>query len=189
MDTFQLRYILSKTLKNITFGVCASDELYKVATKEFALIVNVAPSSEPGLHWVSFFKSPAMKAVEFFDSSGNCFEHYGTSIRNFTDQFHTVKECTSRLQPLDSNKCGLYCLMFLIKRYNGISYSKFLRVFTTTNLKENDLIVESEFKNVKYPKFASCYDFCKMQCDHDNISSFCIQKNKICLYVVQSKHE
>lgn len=185
MDTFQLRFMLMKFIKNTFIGVCASDELALFDKDEFAIISNVSKSNSPGTHWVCFFKSKQMNGVDFFDSSGNNVFIYNNYIKKFVRKFTGVKQCKTRLQPLHSNACGLYSLFFLVHRSKGISYESIIQMFSIRKLSENDKIVKKYFSVIEFPRFSNCSKFCEKSCIHNNMTSYCYQKNKKCFYVAK----
>ena len=82
-------------------------------------IANTDPSTQPGQHWVAFFRSGMDSPLEFFDSYGEPPETYGfpLNISNLTSSGTAPLQFSRHsLQALDSNVCGHYCILFLYIR-------------------------------------------------------------------------
>lgn len=81
-------------------------------------ILNTDPSSQPGEHWVAFFfqaSSPLSPMFEFFDSYGNPPSYYSFPfLKQMLDQMYYN---TEKLQSINSNVCGQYCILYLYYRY------------------------------------------------------------------------
>lgn len=121
MDAIVIHQILSQNTITAPFfrGVFASDTIPDLAERS-AIVVNLDESSEPGSHWVAFYKENN-KRVEFFDSYGNSPEFYGDRFDNFISQFSEVNWNSTSFQSPTSNVCGAYCIYFLFKRCQGHS--------------------------------------------------------------------
>lgn len=184
MDTYQLRYVLLRLIPKMRVGVCSSDQLKSVSENEFAIITNIQNSSEKGLHWVCFFKSHKMEHVEFFDSIGNDVCDYGLDFENFAKKFSYVKSSHVQFQSNTSDICGIYCLWFLKNRSQGISYQKLVTFLSPTNKSINDHNIKCFIKKIRFPKFSNCGIKC-VGCNSQNLSSYCIQKNDVCINIVQ----
>lgn len=82
-------------------------------------IVNTDPASEPGQHWVAFFRSGKEAPLEFFDSYGEPPETYGFPLNssNLNSNITSPIKFSSRLlQDYGSSVCGHYCILFLYIR-------------------------------------------------------------------------
>ena len=96
-------------------------DLYSCSENLRALccIVNTQPASQPGEHWVAFYRAAHAFHIEYFDSYGRPPEKYGfrTSISSAPDP-HGLKTIYSNfpLQGYGSNVCGHYCLLFIYFR-------------------------------------------------------------------------
>ena len=98
-------------------GVFASNTLPQIVTQyPSAFIVNTQPLPMPGEHWVAIImRSPSQ--AEFFDSLGKSPADYNQDIQEFLRKNRIQCNFKSmRLQPSNSNLCGLYVLVFLIAR-------------------------------------------------------------------------
>jgi transposase len=183
MDSFQLRYILLKTIPTFT-AVCASDQLKDINQTSFAVICNNESSSKSGMHWISFFKENHNSPVEFFDSFGLPISFYSTAIQNFCRKGSKhIESSTSQFQSNMSDFCGNYCCFFLIHRSKGIPYEKIVEMFSDTDLAKNDEKVDHFIRdNFDYPKFSNCQLLCKEECLKRGVdfSNICIQRNGNC---------
>ena len=45
-------------------------------------------------------------------------------MANFVDKY---KECLRRMQPIESDLCGQYCLYYALEKCNGFSMEEFIR--------------------------------------------------------------
>jgi hypothetical protein len=91
--------------------VCCADELpAHVGVRPRTFIVNTDTCDNGGNNWMAIH-FPLVGPAEFFDSLGNTLE---TNHRRFAivqivyrPQYYY---CSSRIQPDDTDTCGLYCL-------------------------------------------------------------------------------
>jgi hypothetical protein len=67
MDTFQLRYVLTRDLGPSLGGVYPRDLLLETLDQK-AIVINTDPHDKPGAHWVCLYVTNAV--VEYFDSYG-----------------------------------------------------------------------------------------------------------------------
>lgn len=143
MNTQQIEKVLKydNATKRYFQGVFPSDELPPVV-KHYpaAIVANVDPRGKPGSHWCAFYFSSDRKG-EFFDS-------YGLKPGDYTQAFQDFLSKNSkawsynhhRLQSLDSNVCGHYCLYFLTYRCRHVDMETITARFTH-NVKLNDCFV------------------------------------------------
>ena len=104
-------------LRHYVKGVFASNTLPQCVTQyPSAFIVNTQPLPMPGEHWVAIImRSPSQ--AEFFDSLGKSPADYNQDIQKFLTLNSVQCNFKSiRLQPRNSDLCGLYVLVFLIAR-------------------------------------------------------------------------
>jgi hypothetical protein len=104
-------------LRRYVKGVYASNTLPQIVTQyPSAFIVNTQPLPMSGEHWVTIIiHSPSH--AEFFDSLGKSPTDYNLDIQTFLNK--NSEQCnfkSIRLQPRNSDLCGLYVLVFLILR-------------------------------------------------------------------------
>lgn len=158
MNTQQIEYCLANNplTQKIFQGVYAADLIpsFEKITKPL-LIVNTRESSHAGEHWVSFYINKKRRLIEIFDSSGQVtaknnkyFSEYLT--KNFNGM--RVKYNTQCIQHYFSNICGIYCIVYAFYRAKHTSFEKFLHMFKTNDLHENDNKVIKIFKK----HFNSC---------------------------------
>jgi hypothetical protein len=125
-----LKHLLTCSNKVKTFRVLANDEQELIEHKniDFAYIINTAKRGDPHAplkHWfvVYITREGNNKLVaERFDSYGEDVVykyHLNISIK--------LKPVNNKaIQPLESNKCGPYCLYYIYKRSVGYSASQLI---------------------------------------------------------------
>ena len=136
-------------------GIYSSDTLKDIVDKPELIICNTDPSNKPGEHWVLFFFNN--NSVDFFDSLGRDINYYGSVfldfIANFSDNY---KQCLERMQPIESDLCGQYCLYYAFAACNGFSMEEIVH-----NIPDYEYVVEFVNKNYYIcPK----YECCLLQC-------------------------
>lgn len=127
MNSKQLFFALYKNKLTEPFfdGLYARDQLENIIIKPQLVIANTDPSTAPGEHWVLFFFRGT--SVDFFDSLGRNIEAYHEDIRNFIDRYSSeVNYLSHRIQPLNSNMCGHFCLYYALKCCQGYDMSSIL---------------------------------------------------------------
>lgn len=181
MDTFQLRCILSNTIKNVHSYVCAIDQLNVIKTNSFCAIVNSEKSFMRGAHWFALYKSAKQNYIDFFCSFGVGYEEYDVELTEFLkNQKCKVRYNKLQCQSNYSSICGMYCIYFLYCRDNGISYKTFLSLFTD-NLYYNDQIVTQFMYSLGIPKKMKCVDCsCNQVYDSSTLYKSCCQLSKNC---------
>lgn len=130
MNALQLKALAHK-LNIEQVNVVARDEYLYDRPGKF--IVNNHCTGFPGEHWLAILNHNR-STPEFFDSMGRSPKHYG-----FENQF--VYSC-KRLQDPKSSLCWAYCLYFLSKRCDGMSYQCILHSFNEETLSKNDDVVK-----------------------------------------------
>lgn len=118
-------YLLSKTVR----GVFSPDTLpSRVNTYPSAYICNTDPSHLPGQHWVVVWMETPRKA-EFFDSLGQCPEHYDDRIKDFIIRNSEKFKCNEiRLQKRNSTTCGYHVLFYLLMKCRHYTLSDIVRL-------------------------------------------------------------
>ena len=136
----------NKNIKKYFKGVFPSDKLPKRLKKPALLICNTDPSSLPGKHWVAFYL-PKSGPLEYFDSIGRKPEDkfFLDFIKRHTKSFVYN---TKRVQGLFSTTCGNYCGVYLYHRSKGLSFKKFLDLFSNENFQENDVNILDLYKKL-----------------------------------------
>ena len=125
-------------------GVYPVDMLPKTKVKQrpFCCIINSAPSSNQGEHWLAIYVDDTNRG-EFFDSYGHAAEFYNHRLecflkRNCNEHSYNLRE----LQSFWSETCGQFCLYWLLHRCRKIPTSKIIKQFSTNKLM-NDYLVKS----------------------------------------------
>ena len=145
MTTGDINYLLScfgKTADTYV-GCYAADDLISLSfnTWPWALVTNISPARESGLHWVAFYSSAAGH-LEFFDSYGQS----AAEVYGFTDfvEKHGYKRyacSTSILQSSSSAVCGQFCIYFIVLRCDGNNLADILATFYQKQPGLNDNLV------------------------------------------------
>ena len=152
MDTTQLIDILlkDKYAKKNFCGVIPLDHLpSKKLTHDCSFIVNSDKSHEKGQHWFAIY-APLNGYVEYFDPFGlrpiheEIYDFINKNSNNFIYN-------NQQIQHLSSNKCGLFCLFFILTRSRGIPIEVSIKFFNKIS-KFNDEIIVNIFKksNLKF---------------------------------------
>ena len=129
-------------------NVFANDQLplTKIERDKWHLICNCCPADKPGLHWIAVFKQDA-DTIEVFDSYGQTPGTY--NLEPFLES-QRVKQSiynTTRLQALDSEVCGHYCLFYAYWRCRGVSFKTILNDnWFSEDYAENDKFVHNFYK-------------------------------------------
>ena len=121
--------------------VCA-DELPAVIEKRPAFyVVNTDPCGQPGKHWIAFYFPECRGICEFYDSLGKTPGYYHERFESVLvangPRYAYIKD---RIQALDSDVCGQYCIYFVVQRHLGRSMRDICRDFL-----KNDHDVNDEF--------------------------------------------
>ena len=113
-------------------------------------IANVDQSSENGSHWVAFC-IPKIDHLEYFCPLGISFYHWPifvNYIRNIMN-FESIVMNRKRIQSINSNLCGVFCIEFLVKRDKGLSFALIINSYSTTNYLCNDLQTLNFLKDLR----------------------------------------
>ena len=136
MNTMEISHILKKNpvTKNHFDGIYPVDHLVKITGKPRLIICNTDTSDGKGLHWVVIFFSQNNQ-VDFFDSLGKKPCEYDPRFFKFIKKF--ADECNytvTRIQPVNSDLCGHYCIYFSHKRCQGINFKNILSNIPNPNI-------------------------------------------------------
>jgi len=137
---------VNQLLKNVPRyqGSFALDELKNVEIKTFPefIVVNLDNRNENGSHWIAF--AIYQNYVYICDSLGGIIpdKKFPSALIDFLHVllFSRNLVITKQLQPLDSDKCGTYCVVFIKEMSSHHSFASFAQLFTS-NLQQNDTIV------------------------------------------------
>src|SRR6266481_1364973 len=136
----------SAGLESYFTGVFPADWMRKPSKYPACLIANTDDSTRGGEHWVAF-NFPDAQTLEYFDSYGYTPYIYPLFNRFIINVIRPKKLVFNEMsvQSKQSQTCGLHCLYFLIKRYNGKSFSMIMNNEYSTNKCLNDCIVMEYF--------------------------------------------
>ena len=109
-------------------GVFARDKIPNLdgERRPFALVFNSDPADQPGRHWLAIYGAESTKSIEFFDSFG-----LPPSIYNLDSDF-PIRSSSRSIQPLGSNVCGHYCLLFLYYRSCSRSFESVIKILQSS---------------------------------------------------------
>ena len=145
MDTNEINKLLMNEKKFI--GVFALDKLPKRKINTPAsLIINTDVSKKNGEHWVALVI--VKNQAYYFDSFG--LQIIDKEILRFLSTMKCKEVTYSKkcIQSINSNKCGLFCILFVKLVKDKKQYESFLDMFLENQLRLNDHLV-LEYLNYK----------------------------------------
>ena len=113
------------------------DESYIINRDEYADVVT---------HWIALFCKK--NEILYFDSF--CVEDIPEEIKEFIEEFpgnKNIKANIFRLQEDNSIMCGYFCIGFINFMLAGKKLTDYTNLFSPHDLKKNDNIILSYFKN------------------------------------------
>ena len=134
MNTFELEHILQRNIspREIFLGVFALDGLPTRTElrqrNRWFLVCNCCPSTKRGHHWVAVFYNHG--SIEFFDSfalSPWAYDVRMTTFLHYTSRAREILYNDVRLQEIDSDACGHYCILFGVVRSRGDTFQKIVK--------------------------------------------------------------
>ena len=146
MNTLQINHALRsrQDLPTDVFkGTFAYNQvpISKLQNAPFAFIMNTAPSTEEGDHWIGVYCTFSHQ-LEVLDSAGmisnNLLKHLEFLV---SKNLQAIVSNKNQLQGPCSTVCGEYCVMFIYCRLQNISFNDFLEKFSKKNLQKNDKLV------------------------------------------------
>ena len=157
----------------VFYGTVPCDRLPKTLPQEgpTAYIVNTDPHDKPGVHWIALWADK--DKCEILDSYGLPLDAYGTAepLKAWLDRHFKYHIFNGKsLQPLFSQSCGGYALMFLIDRAEGRDMNAFLSRFKKNEFVENDRKVGHMLKRLIVHELA-WRKICKVPCHQDTCGS------------------
>lgn len=147
MNTLELRDFLNKFQRNNIFkGVFACDTIPTNFSLPAAFIINLAPISDPGTHWVALY----------IDINGTCeyFDSYGLKPTNKYIMYFIKFHCKSininnvQLQHINSRVCGMYSALYIVYKLKKKSMDEYCNKFCK-NTFVNDIVVQNLFSYFK----------------------------------------
>jgi len=141
-----------------------------ISRNKFIIIVNTAPSTHPGVHWVLFTKLDS-ENVFFFDSLAKPIDLYGIFFKNLVVKLSKSFKIMRNLHILQtdtSTLCGTYCIYIALGLSRGIPINTLLKKFSVDNLNLNDKKIHRWFQkflsktrpsilNCKVGQTCTCY--------------------------------
>ena len=130
ISNFKINEIL-KDDKNY-IGTFSKDNV-PILKNNQSTIVNLADSNKTGTHWI---------AMKFINNKLFYFDSYGIPFIPdiIKKQYNKIITNIYRIQSIDSNECGKFCIMFIKSNIqNESDYIKFLLQFNKNNFEKNDI--------------------------------------------------
>ena len=143
MDTNEIDRLLANE-KNFV-GTFALDKLPQKKIKVPAsFVINNDISSKKGDHWVSLVLTK--NGAFYFDSFG--LPIIDKQILSFLSRqkFKKVVYSTKCIQSISSDKCGLFCILFIKIVKNKKKFERYLEMFSDKNLALNDQFIVNYLK-------------------------------------------
>ena len=127
-------------------GVSSRNNLFEYNSiekiKHGAYITNLHEYEDVGTHWIALFCKK--DEIVYFHSFG--VEHIPEEIKEFIGN-KTIKANIFRLQENNSIICGYFCIGFINFMLAGKKLTDCVNLFSPYDLKKNDSIILSYFKN------------------------------------------
>lgn len=171
MDSASISSLLfnNPSLKKKFSGVIPCDYLPKFPLVPAMFVVNTQDSSQPGLHWIAINCPADGGPIEVFDSFGQVPEN--PHIKRFLKMYFHSQYSPFQIQNPFANTCGAYACLFLYYRAKGVSFKKFLSMFT------NDFALNEEIVKEKFKKY-----ILDNQKPYENLVGYGFLNNNRCLF-------
>lgn len=137
MNTANIKRAL-QGLSARSVGCYAADRIPFNLSLPAAFVANTHPNYKPGEHWVAVYINNDGDGT-FFDSYGEppTVEHHRHRLRRWCRRITYNKK---RLQSLESEVCGEYCVMFLHHMCSGGDLQSFCSFFTGDTYRNDDIV-------------------------------------------------
>ena len=122
-------------------GASSRNNLPKKA-KDRAYVINLDEYADAGTHWIALFCN--RNEIVYFDSFG--VEHVPQEIKEFIEN-KNIKTNIFQEQANDSVMCGYFCIGFIDFTLACKKLTDYKNLFSPHDLKKNDDIILSYFKN------------------------------------------
>ena len=122
-------------------GVFSRNNLTK-KIKDGPYVINLDKYADVGTHWIALFCNK--NTVIYFDSFS--VEHVPEEVKEFIEN-KNIKANIFRVQENDSIMCGYFCIGFIDFMLAGKKLTDYTNLFSPHNLKKEDHIILSYFKN------------------------------------------
>ena len=144
MDNHELNEELKKWKSSGALGVFPGNQLPLSIQPGTGLIVNTAPVGTEGQHWLAMFRDHHDGVLEIFDTYGltvNAYPWIKQSLLKMSDNDEQIRRNVGQIQSMQSDSCGIYCLLFLLLRLSNIaSMQTIVKNIFSENLVLNDCI-------------------------------------------------
>ena len=137
--------IIQHLQQHPSFGGCFPlDKIPPITHYPCSIVVNTEKAGEKGEHWVALFMERGLCC--YFDSLG--FPILEKELCQYLQRTYTsVIYNKTTIQDWSSELCGYFCILF-VEQVNSVeSYASFVQQFNPYELKQNDVILHSLFKN------------------------------------------
>ena len=124
---------LLKNFKN--FEGCYSKDQIPLIENNKSLIFNLESSDQSGSHWVGL--SRKNNDIFVFDSFG--IAYVPNNLYKIYKNYNIITNIY-RLQHLNSNLCGMFCVLFCLYKVDSKKFISFLNLFNSNNFLKNELI-------------------------------------------------
>ena len=139
----KINYILSSVFINNLLkdeesylNTFSKDEIPLIKNNNKSIIFNLQNFNQPGSHWISLSRKDSN--IFIFDSFG--IGHIPKNIYDIYKDFNTITNIY-RIQDINSNLCGLFCILFCLYNVNSKSkFIEFLNLFNVNDYIKNELV-------------------------------------------------
>ena len=128
---------INKLLKdeNSYLNTFSKDEIPLIENNK-SILFNLQNSNEKGSHWISLSRKD--NNIFIFDSFG--IGHIPKIIYNIYKNFNIITDIY-RIQHINSNLCGLFCVLFCVYNVNSKNkFIEFLNFFNVNDYIKNELV-------------------------------------------------
>lgn len=126
MKAKELYQVLSYFCKPSFGGVWSVDTFQECHLKNKLYIVNTDRRNGPGIHWVAVY-FPKNGHPEYFDSFGR--PPIRSCVRVMTEHTDHYVYNTRQLQPLTSDTCGHFCVLYATLRCSNFKLDSIIDLF------------------------------------------------------------
>lgn len=125
-------------------GVYAINTLPRKLNKRNFFFCNTDLNTGLGLHWQCIVKNDSNE-LEYFDSLGLTSDKLDTFLKYNKIKAKALLYNETPVQPVTSDKCGLFCIYFAVHRLLNIdvSFNTIINEIFETNTSSNETLVDS----------------------------------------------